>query len=162
MTAFPWTPPFLFNWVARVAHSQAIWPQPWHLKHCWAPCIPPCTPVCVFGVPLFGNLAHGLLTTEELRAEVWPRPVRPLWELGWTEVFLSVCPLPQPLCLGLLGALAEQVLCSALVKAAISLAIWSPSSFEPGGTSVAAADCTLTLVSSVLLSALLVATTNLG
>ena len=49
----------------------------------------------------------------------------------------------------LLGALAEHVLCSALVKAAISLAIWCPSSFEPEGTSVAAADRALTLVSSV-------------
>ena len=58
------------------------------------------------------------------------------------------------------GALAEQLLCSALVKVAINLTIWSPSSFEPQGTSVVAADLALTLVSSVLLSALLAATTS--
>ena len=68
-----------------------------------------------------------LLVIKELWTEVvWPRPVQPLWELGQTGVFLSVRPLPRPLCLGLLGALAGQVPCSALVKAAISLAIWSP------------------------------------
>ena len=89
-----------------------------------------------------------LLVMEELQAEVvWPRPVQPLWELGQTGVFLSVCPLPQPLCLGLLGALAGQLSCSALVKAAISLAIWSPSSFELVGTSIVAADLALTFVS---------------
>ena len=82
-------------------------------------------------------------------------------EFGWTEVFLSVRPLPQSLCLGLLGALAGQLPCSALVKVAINLAIWSPSSFELEGTSVAAADLALTFVSSVLLSALLAATTSL-
>ena len=103
----------------------------------------------MFWFPLHGDFALDLLTTEELQVEVWPRPVRPLWEFGWTGVCLSVCPLPHPLCLGLLGALAEQVLCSALVKAAINLAIWSPSSFEPEGTSVVAADLALTLVSSV-------------
>ena len=72
--------------------------------------------------------------------EVWPRPVQPLWEFGQTGMCLSIHPLPGPLCLGMLGALAEWVLCSALVKAAINLAIWSPSSFEPEGTSVVAAN----------------------
>ena len=52
------------------------------------------------------------------------------------------------------------MLCSALVKAAINQAIWFPSSFKPEGTSVVAADHALTLVSSVLLSALLGATTS--
>ena len=115
----------------------------------------------MFWFPLHGDSALDF-TTEELQVEVWPRPVRPLWEFGQTGVCLSVLPLPQPLCLGLLGALAEHVLCSALVKAAISLTIWSPNSFEPEGTFVVAADHALTLVSSVLLSALLAATTNSG
>ena len=35
-TAFPQFPPSLFNVIARVAYSLAIWPQPWHLKHCRA------------------------------------------------------------------------------------------------------------------------------
>ena len=155
----PLGPPSLFNGAAGVVHSRAIWPQPWHLKHCQAPCVPSCTLVWVFWVPLCGDSAL-VLTMEELRVEVWPRPVQPLWELGQTEVFLSVHPLPWPLCLGLLGALAEWLLCSALVKAAINLAIWSPSSFEPAGTSVVAADLALTFVSSVSLSALLAATTS--
>ena len=160
LTAFPWVPPSLFNCIAGVAHSQAIWSQPWHLKQCQAPCVPPCTLVCMFWFPLRGDSALVLLTMEELQVEVWPRPVQPLWELGQTEVFLSICPLPWPLCLGLLGALAEWLLYSALVKAAINLSIWSPRSFEPEDTSVAAADLALTLVSSVLLSALLAVTTS--
>ena len=32
----PSVPPSLFNGFAGVAHSLAIWPQPWHLKHCTA------------------------------------------------------------------------------------------------------------------------------
>ena len=146
--------------------SLAMWPQPWHLQHCrelepQAPCVPPCTPFCACWFPLHGDLTPALLVTEELQAEVvWPRPVWPLWEFGWTEVFLSICPLPWPLCLGILGALAGQLPCSAVVKAVISLAIWFPSSFELEGTSVVAADLTLTFVSSILLSALLASTTS--
>ena len=34
LTAFPWFPPSLFNGFVGVAHSLAIWPQSWHLKHC--------------------------------------------------------------------------------------------------------------------------------
>ena len=167
MTAFPWVPPSLFNGAAGVAHSLAMWPQPWHLKHCRVleprvPCVPPCTPFCTCWFPLCGDLTPALLVIEELWAEVvWPRPVQPLWELGWTGAFLSVHPLPQPLCLGPFGALAGQLPCSSLVKAAISLAIWSPSSFELEGTSVVAADLTLTFVSSISLSALLAVTTSL-
>ena len=136
LTTFPWVPPSLFNGAAGVAHSLAIWPQPWHLKHCrelgpLAPYVPPCTPLCACWFPLCGDLTPALLVTEELWAEVvWPRPVQPLWEFGWAEVVLSVCPLPWPLCLELLGALAGQLPCSALVKVAISLAIWSPSSLS--------------------------------
>ena len=52
---------------------------------------------------------------------------------------------PNPCALGYWG----HWLCSAQVKVAINLTTWSPSSFEPGGTYVAAADLTLTLVSSV-------------
>ena len=167
LTAFPWVPPSLFNGVARVAHSLAMWPQPWHLKHCrelepQLLCVPPYTPFCTCWFPLHGDLTPALLVIEELQTEVvWPRPVWPLWELGWTGVFLSVHPLPRPLCLGLLGALAGWLPCSALVKAAISLVIWSPSSFELEGTSVVTADLTLTFVSSISLSALSAVTTNL-
>ena len=81
---------------------------------------------------------------------------------AWADRSVSVCPSsPMTLCLVLLGALAGQLPCSALVKAAISLAIWSPSSFELEGTSVAAADLTLNFVSSISLSALHAVTTNL-
>ena len=79
----------------------------------------------------------------------------------WADRGVLICPSStMTLCLGLLGALAGQLPCSALVKVAINLVIWSPSSFEPEGTSVAAADLTLTLASSVLLSALLAVTTS--
>ena len=48
-----------------------------------------------------------LLVIEELQmGVVGPRPVQPLWELEQTGMFMSVHPLPQPLCLGLMGALA--------------------------------------------------------
>ena len=157
LTAFPWVPPSLFNTLARVGHSLAMCPQPWHLKHCkelesLLLCAPPCTPFCTLIFPLCGDSMPPLLVIEELWMEVvWPRPVQPLWELGQTGVFLSVHPLPRPLCLGLLGALAGQLPHSALVKATISLAIWSPSSFKPEVTSVVAADLasTFSLASSV-------------
>ena len=151
LTAFPWVPPSLFNILARVAHSLAMWPQPWHLKHCkvleslvlWAPS---CAPYCTHIFPLLWDSVLSLVVVEELQMEaVWPRPVQPLWELGQTGVFLSTHPLPWPMFLGLLGALVGWLPCSTLVKAAISLAIWSPSSFDPETTSVVAADLTLTL-----------------
>ena len=151
LTTFPQVPPSLFNIFAGVAHSLAMWPQPWHLKH-WKlleslmPGAPACVPVCAHIFPLLWKSALSLVVAEELRMEaVWPRPVQPLWELGWTGVFLSTCPLPWPLCLGLFGALAGWLPCSTVVIAAISLAIWSPSSFEPEATFVAAADLALTL-----------------
>ena len=146
--------------------------QPWHLKHCralesfafWAL---PWAPVDAWVLPLLCEAVATLLAAEQLQAEVfWPRPIQPLWELGQTGVFLSIWPLPWPLCLGLFGALAGWVPCSALFRAAINLAIWSPSSFPPGNgmdcsyTSVAADDHALTLsfASSASLSALLAAT----
>ena len=168
LTAFPWVPPSWFNIFPRVAHSLAIWPQHWHLKHCskleslvlW---VPPCAPFCAHVFPLLGESVLYLPTAEELWAEtVWPRSVWPLWELGWVGVLLSACPLPWPLSLGLLGALAGQVPWSALVKAAINLTIWCPSSLQPVATSVEAADLalTLSLVSSILLSAQCTAITS--
>ena len=65
-------------------------------------------------------------------------------------------PLPQPLCLGLFGELVGQLCCSALVRVAINLLIWLPSSFEPSTTFVAPADLALTLsfASFILLCAL--------
>ena len=165
-TTFPWFPSSLFNGFARVAHSLAIWPQPWHLKHCrvlesftfW---VLPWAPVGAWVLPLLWEAVATLLAAEELWAEVfWPRPVWPLWELGWAGVFLSICPLPWPLCLWLFGALVGWVSCSVLFRVPSSLAIWLPSSFEPSVTSVAADDHALifSLASSILLSAFLAAT----
>ena len=107
LTAFPWFPPSLFNGCNGVAHSWAIWPQPWHLKYCralesftfWAL---PWAPVIAWVLPILWEAVATLLAAEALWVEVfWPRPVWPLWELGQTGVFLSICPLPWPLCLGL-------------------------------------------------------------
>ena len=162
----PLVPPSLFNGFPRVAHSLAIWPQPWHLKHCrvlesfvfWALRY---TPVDAWVLPLPCEAVVTLPATEELWAKMfWPRPVWPLWELGQTGVFLSILPLPWPLCLGLFGALVGQVPCSALFRVAINLAIWLPSSFELSDTSVAADDCafTFSFASSFLLSAFLAVT----
>ena len=161
LTTFPQFPPSLFNGFNRVVHSLAIWPQPWHLKHCrvlesftfWALSW---VPVGAWVFPLPWEAVVTLLAVEELWAVVfWPRPVWPLLELGWTGVFLSVCHLPWPLWLGLFGVLAGWVPCSAVFRAAISLAIWSLSSFEPSATSVAVDDLSLTfsLASSISLSA---------
>ena len=168
LTAFHWVHPSLFNVLAGVAHSLAMWPELWHLKHCselgspvfWALSW---VPFGVWVLPLPWGTAFTWLATEELQVEVvWPRPVHPLWELGWVGLFLSVCPLLWPQCLGLFGALAGQLPCSALVRAAINLTIWSASSFEPSTTSVAVADLalTLSLASSILLSTLWAANIN--
>ena len=67
---------------------------------------------------------------------VWTRSVQTLWELEWVGVFLSIWPLPQPLCLELFSALAGWLSCSALLRAAINLAIWLLSSIEPSTNSV--------------------------
>ena len=111
----PWFPLSLFNGFARVAHSLAIWLQPWHLKHCRVleSCIlgiALCTCWCLGTSPSLWSSGYPTWT-EELWAKVfWPRPVQSLWELGWTGVFLSVLPLPWPLYLGLFGALAGKYL----------------------------------------------------
>ena len=91
---------------------------------------------------------------------VCPRPVWPLWELGQYEVVLSVLLLPWPLCLGLFGVLPRLLPCPALVRVAISLAIWFPSSEAPSTGSVVTADLAHTLfwTSSFSLSALQAAT----
>ena len=127
--------------------------------------------LCVLGIALYTCLYLGtslpceavvtLPAVEELIAKVfWPRPVRLLWELGQTGVFLSILPLPRPLCLGLFGALAGQVPCSALFRAAINWAIWLPSSFEPSDTSVVTDDHAFpfSFASSFSLSAFLAVT----
>ena len=159
-------PPSLFNGFARVAPSLDIWPQPWHLKHCRALesfaflGIALGTCECLGTPPTLGSSSY-LLAAEELWVEsVLVQAVWPLWELGQTGVFMSIYPLPWPLCLGLFGVVAGCVPCSALFRVAISLVIWSPSSFEPSVTSVAADDLALTfpLASSISLSAFLAVT----
>ena len=127
----------MFNVLAGVAHSLAMWPQPWHLKHCSAVGVPGVVGTILGDHLMFGcsSLPWGTVFTqlavEELQAEVvWPRPFHPLWELGQVGVFLSICPLPWPLYLGLFGALTGQLPCSALVRVAINLTIWLSSSFE--------------------------------
>ena len=167
LTTFLWFPPSLFNSFAGVAHSLAIWPHPWHLKHCralgsfmfWAL---PRAPVSAWIFLLFWGAVATLLAAEELWVELlWPRPVWPLWELGWVGVFLPSSLSHDP-CLGLFRVVAGWVPCSALVRVAINLVIWSPSSFEPSVTSVAVDDLALTfsLASSILLSVFLAATMN--
>ena len=63
---------------------------------------------------------------------------------------------------GTIGALAGQLPCSALVRAAINLEIWLLSSVEPSTNSVITADLALTLsqASSVSLSILWIAAIN--
>ena len=162
LATFPWFPPSLFNVLAGVVHSLTMWPHPWHLKHwsklgsfiLWTLPWPSLGP-WVF--PSLWGIVPILLPAEELWAEVvWPRPVQTLWELGQVGVFLTVHPLPWPQCMGLFGALAGWLLCSALVRGAISLVIWLLSSFELSTTSVVTADLALTLsfASTISLSAL--------
>ena len=80
----PWFPPSLFNILAGVAHSLAIWPQPWHLKHwseleSFAFSILPWPSLGLWVFPLPWGTVPTLLEAEELQAEVvWPRPVWPL------------------------------------------------------------------------------------
>ena len=91
---------------------------------------------------------------------VCPRPVWPLWELGWPGVLLSIHPLPWTLCLGLFG---HWLGCyPALVRVAINLAIWCPNSvvLSPGSVVMAALALTLSQASLFSLSALQVAIIN--
>ena len=127
-----------------------MWSQPWHLKHrrklrsflFEVPSLDPCVfgpwpPVVVVPVP------H---PTDALQTGVvCPRPVWPLWELGWPGVLLSIHPLPQPLCLGLFGVLAGLLPSPALVRAAISLASHVPNSVVPSTGSVVMSGLALTL-----------------
>ena len=72
----PLVPLSLFNGFAGVAHSLAIWPQPWHLKHCralesfvfWAL---PWAPVDAWVLPLLWEAVATLLAAEELWAELF-------------------------------------------------------------------------------------------
>ena len=100
-----------------------------------------------------------------MQAEVaCPRSVWPLWELGQLEVFLSVLPFQQPLCLGLFGVLLGLLPCPTLVSAAISLAIWFPRSVAPLTGSVVTGDiaCTFSWASLFLLSTLQAVTMSWG
>ena len=64
---------------------------------------------------------------------------------GRPGVFLSICPLPWPLCLGLFGVLTGLLPCPAHVRVAINMAIWFPNSVVSSTGSVVMADLTLTL-----------------
>ena len=91
---------------------------------------------------------------------VCPRPVWLLWELGQPGALLSVHPFPWPLCLGLFGVLAGLLPCPALVRVAISLAIWCPKSVVPSPGSVVMAALALTLITGCLILTLCLAGGN--
>ena len=166
----PLVPPGWFNALAGVGHSQAIWPQPWHLKHqrelgSLLLVVPSClslSPWLFYPWSLL-ILVPVLQLVDVLQPKtVCPRLVWPLWELGLPGVLNKVragCPLLQPLCLGLFRALAGLLACPALVRVAINLAIWCPSFRVPPGLLVMAAlALTLLWASSFSLSTLWVAT----
>ena len=105
-----------------MGYSQAIWPQAWHLKH-WREVGSLLLAVlsCLSLVPwLFCPWSLLIVVPAPQPVDVlWsevvcPRLVLLLWELGQPGVLLSVCPLPWPLCLGLLGVLAGLLPCPAL------------------------------------------------
>ena len=147
----PKVPPDWFKIFAGVAHSQAMWPQSWHLKH-WRELVSflfevlPWLSLDPWAFPWLWHVVPVLQPADMLQAEVvCPRPVQSLWEMEQPGVFLSIHPLPQPLCLGLFGALLELLPCPALVRAAISLAIWFPNSVVPLTGLMVTADLALTL-----------------
>ena len=126
------SPPVWFKNLSGMAHSQAMWPQPWHWKH-WSELgsflfeVLPCPSLGPWAFPWPWPVVPVLWPADMLQVEVvWSRPVWPLWELGWLEVVLSVLPLPWPLCLGLFGVLPGLLSCPALVRAAISLIFGLP------------------------------------
>ena len=110
---FPQFPLFWFNDLAGVAHSQAMWPQPWHWKHWSEPGsflleALPCPFLGPWTLPWPWPMVDVPWPVDMLQAKVvCPRPVWPLRELGQLEVALSV--LQQPLCVGLLGCTAWAV-----------------------------------------------------
>ena len=163
---FPQLSPVWFNDLAGMAHSWAMWPKPWHLKH-WGELgsflfeMLPCPSMDPWAFPWLWPVVPVPWPADTLWTEaVCPRPVWPLWELGQLGAFLSLCPLPWPLNLGPFGVLPGLLLCPTLVRAAISLAIWFPSSVAPSTGLVVTADLahTLSWASSFLLSTLWAAT----
>ena len=110
--------------------------------------------------PTLGSSSHPTCSRRPASGGVLAQASLTIVGVGVVGLFLSICPLPWPLCLGLFGVQAGWVPCSALFRVAISLAIGSPSSFEPSVTSMAVDNHALTfsLASSILLSAFLAAT----
>ena len=163
----PSVPPDWFKAVAGVAHSYAIWPQPW--QH-WKVGVPPVghtfmlSIIPVTALPLISTYSSPCPTASSVlwSGEVCPGLVWPLWELGQPGVSLSAHPLQWPLSLGLLGALAGLLPCPTLLNAAINFAICCPNSLVPSPESVTTAALALTLsqISSFLLSAFCTATIN--
>ena len=104
----PLVPPVWFNDLVGVAHSWAMWPQPWHLKHyselgSFLFEILPWPSLDPWVFPWLWPVVPVPWLEDMLWAEMdCPKPVWPLCELGQLGVFLSILPLPQPLCLGYL------------------------------------------------------------
>ena len=150
---FPQFPLDWFKVLAGVGHSQAIWPQPWQLKH-WKE-----LGSLLLAVPSCLSLSPWLFCPWSLFVVVsvpWPkdvlqpeaacpRPVQLLWELGQPGVLLSIHPFPLPVCLGPFGALAGLLPCPTLVRVSINLAVWCPNSVVHSTGSVVTADLALTL-----------------
>ena len=88
--AFPQFPLDQFKVLVGLAHSQAIWPQPWQLKHCrelgsFLSAVPSLHPwlFCPWGILVVVPVPW---PTDVLHTEaVCPRLVWPLWELGGQE-----------------------------------------------------------------------------
>ena len=125
-----------------------------HLVYCPVHCL------CIW-IPLMWDSAPVLLVMEELWAEFGPGQSDHCGSLDRQKCSSLSVLSPDPCALGYWGHWQGELPCSALVKVAINLTIWSPSYFEPEGTSVVAADLALTLVSSISLLALLAVTTSL-
>ena len=157
-----------FKAVAGVGHSQAMWPQPWHVKH-WRElgslllAVPSCLVLVLWlFCPWFLLMVVPVPWPVHVLQSglVCPRPVWSLWELGWPGVPLSVHPShglsPS---LGLFGGTGWA---AALIRAAISLAICCSNSvvLSPGSVVMAALGLTLSCISSFLLSAFQATTIN--
>ena len=137
-TAFPQFPPHWFKVMAGVGQFQAIWPQPWHLKH-WREleslllAVPWCLALVSWLLPLISTYCSPCPMACRCPG-VWcslsnTGPAIMGAGAAWST---PVCPLlPWPLSLGLFGALAGLLPCPALVRVAISFAICCPSSVVP-------------------------------